>query len=220
MNGDHTPGPQLPTNEDLMTGHATAAEAREIESREATLDRATSPVGELLELALLYLEPAHREDEAIELLESIVARHPQHAEARVWLAYALLHFGMDQDSLARAREVVTPVLENTSHAGAAYMLLGEIGEEDGVEVAERIRLLEASVAAEPEWVNNRHDLAVAYFEAGRSEDATAQLEAALGSIRGEDPDWSLARRSYEESLTGRTAFEAEDRLRAASRELA
>ena len=202
-----------------MSGHASIEEQREIESREARLDRASSPANEVLELALMYLEPAHREDEAIELLESIVAREPQHAEARLWLAYALLHFLMDRPALARANEVLATLRNDPVYAGAANMLLAEIGEEQHAELGERIRFLEASVAAEPTWINNRHDLAMAYAEAGRVEEATAQLRVALENVRSEEAGWTRARRQYEESFTGRTAFAAAERMRAALRDL-
>lgn len=203
-----------------MSGHATPDELHAIETREATLDMATSPVGDLVELALLYLEPAHREADAIALLETVVARDPSHGQARVWLAWALLHFVMDGPSMTRAQELLTPLLDVEPYSGAAHMLLAEVRDEQGATVDARIRLLETSVAIEPDWVSNRHDLAWAYSEAGRHEEAATQLQAALHAIRPEDPRWTLVQRSFEESITGRTAAGAGDRLQADLAELA
>lgn len=204
----------------MMSGHAGPDELREIEAREARLDPATSPVGDLLQLGLLYLEPAHREDEAIELFETVVARTPEHAPARLWLAYSLLHFVMDAPALARAEEVLTPLLDSDSNEGAAYMLLAEVRDEQGADIAERIRLLETSVAREPDWVANRHDLAWAYSAAGRHDEAAAQLRKALEFVRAPDPARGLEEERFEESITGRTQFGAEERLHADLRELA
>lgn len=202
-----------------MSGHAAPEELREIETREAELDPATSPVADLLELGLLYLEPAHREEDAIRLFESILARDPDHGPARLWLAYSLLHYAMDQPSLARAQDLLTPLLDAGTYGGAAHMLLAEVRDEQGADVGERIRLLEASVAQEPDWVSNRHDLAWAYSAAGRHDAAAEQLEQALEAIRAEDPSWTAAERSYDQSITGRTEFGAEERLRADLRQL-
>jgi hypothetical protein len=43
----------------------------------------------------------------------------------------------------------------------------------------------------------------------------AEIRAALGNVRSEEADWTRARRQYEESFTGRTAFGAAERMRAA-----
>lgn len=196
-----------------MTGHETAEQRREIEQRAATVDVRTSPVDEIVELALLLLEPAHREDDAIDLLEAAVGREPLHPTAGLWLAYALLHVRMDAPSLVRAGEVIAPLLAVPASSGGAHLLLAEIGEEQGRGVDERIGLLEASVAREPDWVANRQDLAWAYSEAGRHDDAAAQLQHALTCVLPVDPAWGVARRSYEESITGRTAQGTEARLR-------
>jgi len=196
-----------------MSGHASPSESREIEAREKRLDPALSPIDDLLELALLYVEPAHREDEAIRLLEAVLQRDPFNGEARLWLAYILLHFRMDAPALARARDAVTPLLDTHPYGGAATLLLAEVRDEQGAGLAERIHILERSVAQEPDWVSNRQDLSRAYSEAGRNEDALEQLRRALNSISSVDPTWTGAKRNFEESITGRTAFGAEARLR-------
>jgi tetratricopeptide (TPR) repeat protein len=197
-----------------MTGHATWQQIRDIEAREAAVVPESSPVDAVLELALLLLEPAHRDDEAIELLEKVLARDPTYSPARLWLAYALLHTRMDTVALERAREVLTPLIDTPETAGAARLLLAEVGEEQGMTVDERISLLEASVAAEPEWISNRQDLAWAYSEAGRHQEAATQLEAALHSVIAANPSWGIARQAFEESITARTADGTIARLQA------
>lgn len=196
-----------------MTGHATSSELQEIQRLEANLDLSLNSVDDLMQLALLYMEPAHREEEAIQLLEAVISRDPLIGEARIWLAYVLLHYKMDSVSLSRAIEVLTPLLEDPTFDGPASMMVAEVLEEQGADLGDRIQFLEMSVAKEPSWVNNRQDLAWAYSASGRSEDARRQLELALGSVRRANPAWGVHRRNFEESITGRTAFGVEERLR-------
>lgn len=194
-----------------MSGHATADQEREIRARAAALGSASS-ADDFVDLALLYLEPAHQDGDAVALLERLLQWQPGNAVARIWLAYALLHMRLDGPPLQRAAEVLMPLLDESAAAGAAHMLLAEVRDEQGGDLAERISLLERSVALEPDWVNNRQDLAWAYSEAGRHADSAAQLQAAMAAVRDADPGWGLQRREFEESITGRTAAGARDRL--------
>lgn len=203
-----------------MSGHASPDQLADINVRAAALDPATSPPTDLIDLALLYLEPAHREDDAIELLEITLSREPNNGDATIWLAYALVHVRLDQAAMNRATDLLTPLLDDRTHAAAAHLLLAEVRDEQGADVAERIALLERSVALAPDWVNNRQDLAWAYSEADRQADAAAQLNQAITAIRAADPSWTIQQREFEESITGRTAAGTTERLREDLRELA
>lgn len=202
-----------------MTGHETPQQLHEIELRAAALDPRTSPVQDVVDFALLCLEPAHKEDEAIELLEMAIQRDPRPGAAQLWLAYALLHVRMDAESVERARQILSPLIDWPGLAGAAGLLLAEVREEQGAGLDERIALLEASVEREPDWVSNRQDLAWAYSEAGRHLDAVRELKQAIGSIVAVDPSWDDGRRNFEESITGRAAAGTEARLLADIAEL-
>lgn len=197
-----------------MTGHASAEELELVRRLESTVDPVAGPVDDLLELAQLYIEPCHREADAIRLLEAALRRDPDDARARFWLAYCCLHYLMDPDALRRAAALLGPVIEkDPQRAGAALMLLAEILEEQGaLPLDRRIALLEASVRSEPEWVHNRQSLAWAYKEAGRLSDALAQIRAALTNIASPDPAWTVTRRNFEESITGRTGHGIRERL--------
>jgi len=199
----------------VTSGHATPEELERVSRLEATLDLATSPVGELLALGLLYLEPFHREDDAMHVFEALLAREPDHGLAKLWLAYAYLHHVMDDAALARAAEVLESLLDGDSEvAAAARMLLTEVLEERGSpRLDERIRLLEESVEREPGWVYNRQSLAWAYRDAGRHADALDQIDDAVRNATGIHPDASVALRAFEESITGRGGHRAAERLR-------
>ena len=198
----------------MMSGHESKEEAELIGRLEANLDLNQSPIEDLLELGQLYIEPAHREDEAIRLFEAVLRRDPDNAAARFWLANIYLRYLMDQEALKRAVELLGPVLEDgSSYTGAAFMLLAEILEEPGdLPLERKIQLLEASAELEPEWVYNRQSLAWAYSEAGRFAEALAQLQRARANVIPPDPNWTLTRRNFEESVTGRAGHRVVERL--------
>ena len=202
-----------------MSGHASHEQLADIEARAAAVDMATTSATDLIDLALLYLEPAHREAEAIDLLEALLRREPGNAEARIWLSYALLHFRFDEANLTHAAELLAPLLDDPTYAAAAHLLLAEVQDEQGGDLTQRITLLERSVALAPDWVSNRQDLAWTYSEAGRHADAAAQLKEALTATRTADPSWTIQQREFEETITGRAAIGTEARLRDDLREI-
>jgi|SRR5579864_4004196 hypothetical protein len=93
-----------------MRGHATKEEEARVRDLESRVDLETSPLSQLLELGLMYQEPCHEEDRAILCLEAILARDPDCSLARIWLAYILLHYRMDNASLRRARQLLRPIV--------------------------------------------------------------------------------------------------------------
>jgi tetratricopeptide (TPR) repeat protein len=186
-----------------------------VERIEAVVDLEESPIEDLLELGQLYIEPCHREAEAISLFEAVLRRDHNNACAKFWLAYCCLHYLMDQDALRRAITLLESVTEggDTQYTGAAYMLLAEVREEEGsLSTDKKIQLLEASVSYEPNWVYNRQSLAWAYMEAGRHSDAIEQINHALANVRTPEPEWSVTKRNFEESITGRIGHRVTERL--------
>lgn len=198
-----------------MTGHANAEELRLVERLESAVDLATSPIEDVLELGQLYIEPCHREADAIRLFEGVLKRDPHHIWAKFWLAYCCLHYLMDREALRRARTLLESVMtRDPQHAGAACMLLAEVLEEEqgSASLHRQIRLLEASVGCEPGWVYNRQALSRAYRQAGRLVDAVAQIRAALSNVMVADPSWTVTTRNFEESITGRIGHRVAERL--------
>ena len=197
-----------------MSGHANEEEIQVVQQLESSIDFDTSPINDLLELGQLYIEPCHREGEAIAIFEAVLRRDPRNAHAKFWLAYCCLHYLMDPDSLRRAADLLESVIqEDPQHAGAAYMLLAEVLDEAGnLPLNRKLQLLEASVHREPGWVFNRQSLAWAYTEAGRYSDALAQLRIALANVTKADPSWSISTRNFEESITGRIGHRVIERL--------
>ena len=198
-----------------MNGHANAEGLKLIERLEAVVDLKESPLEDLLELGQLYIEPCHREAEAISLFETVLSRDHNNACAKFWLAYCCLHYLMDQDALRRATTLLESVIESgdTQYTAAAYMLLAEVLEEKGsLSTDKQIQLLEASVSSEPNWVYNRQSLAWAYMEAGRHSDALEHINQALANVKTPEPEWSFTKRNFEESITGRIGHRVTERL--------
>jgi tetratricopeptide (TPR) repeat protein len=197
-----------------MNGHATDEDMKIVRQLESKLDLGSSPLDDLLELGQLYIEPCHREGEAMRIFEAVLARDPNNADAKFWLAYCCLHYLMDPAALRRAAILLESLIQTSPKlAGAAYMLLAEVLDEEGnLTVDRKIELLEKSVALEPGWVHNRESLAWAYMEAGRFADALEQINRALTNVVTPTPDWKITIRNFEESITGRTGHLILERL--------
>jgi hypothetical protein len=190
-----------------MRGHATAEQEATVRALESRLDPATSSLASLLELALLYQEPCHEEDKAIELLETILERDSNYSLAKIWLAYLHRHYSLDPASFKKARQLLqsVPDSDRTLYA-AALLLLAEIGQGlEDLSTPELIRLLQASVASAPTWVANRNLLGWYLAEIGERDEAAVQIRAALRNIIPLDPAWPLAEREFEVSITARAA---------------
>jgi tetratricopeptide (TPR) repeat protein len=198
-----------------MNGHASAEELELIKRLEAGIDLKESSTKDLLELGQLYIEPSHREAEAIQLFETVLQRDPYNASAKFWLAYCCVHYLMDEDALQRATDLLESVIERgdgEEYTSAAYMLLAEVLEEGDLSTERKIQLLEASVGYEPDWVYNHQSLAWAYMEAGKPSDALEQINQALSNVKSPDPEWSVTKWNFEETISGRIGNRATERL--------
>lgn len=74
---------------------------------------------------MLYIDPAHREAEAISLLEEILEMDPSNGRAQLWLAYCCIHYLMDEPALRRAIALTEKLEEDSELGGAAAMLRAE-----------------------------------------------------------------------------------------------
>jgi tetratricopeptide (TPR) repeat protein len=188
-------------------GHATPEEQEEINRQEAYLKEEDAPVEHLVELGVLYIEPYHRVADAIAVFERVLERVPRNIDARFWLAYCCVHYLMDDAALRKAVGLLEAIIQHEpAGSGHAYLLLAEALEDQGrLSADDKIRLLEASVKCEPEWVYNRQSLAWVYRDTGRFEEALIQIEKALDNIREPDSSWSPAVRRFEQMVTGRNS---------------
>ena len=205
-----------------MSGVATPDELRMIRELETKVDLDRSPAEELLRLAQLYIRPMFKEALAIPVLEKILERDPGNAWATYWLAYCHLHYGIDQPSLLKAKQLLESWLvshecndSNAEECAAVHELLVEVRDDillSDISDAERVALLEESVRLAPQWSGNRWYLARAYIAVGRIEDAISQLEAAQANMIAADPCWDPTEDYFERSVTGRANYYLVDEL--------
>lgn len=188
-----------------MSGHETPDEKKYIEELEGKVNLKRSPIKELLELSILYIEPSHREDEAISLLKAVLKRDPTNEMAKVLLSYCYIHYLMDKDSLIYAEMLLKEVIESKiNNIGDAYNLLPCVLDELGkISLNEKIDYFELSVKFNPNWVNNHYNLAFTYRQAGRLVEAIKELQIAIKNLVSPEPSWSLADEYYESFITGR-----------------
>src|SRR6202165_707370 len=167
-----------------MTGHATPAEEAEASRLRLRVEEGLASIDEQLELACLLMEPLHQEDQAVNVLRTILRRDPACWIARVWLAYCDLQYFMDDESLRAGSQLLEQMHSDDAQAKAASLMLraGLGGAGDTISSADAIRLLEESVAAAPWWVNNRWSLAVRLAAAGRLLEADEQFAAAQQNV--------------------------------------
>lgn len=176
---------------------------------------------EELELGCYCIEPLHDEERAIACFERVLLRDPNCSLARIWLAYCYLHYSMDDESMRAGRALLETITEgDPEHRGAALLLSAELGDFSGqIAKEEVIDLLQRSVAAAPNWVNNRRSLATRYAALGHHPAADVQLSTAIQHIAVEDPQWHASRRLFEILITGRTAFQVAERMQELLRRL-
>jgi tetratricopeptide (TPR) repeat protein len=198
-----------------MAGHPNSCELKFVNRLEASINVESSPIQKLLELGQLYIEPCHRETDAISIFEVILRRDPNNSSAKFWLAYCCIHYLMDNKSLQRAVSLLNSVITyDHGFVGAAFMLLAEaLNDVGNFPLNDKIRLLESSVSYEPNWVYNRYYLALAYKQNGYIYDAMSQLQRALQNVMVDKPQYlDINTRYFEESITGRMAHKIKEKI--------
>ena len=124
-------------------------------------------------------------DQAIDQLRLALDLNPSNAETYAWLGRALLFTGALDDAIKASETALrldpNPDTNRVWDLGTAYFLAGR--------TADFVRLMAQTVAREPGFVFGYVILAVAYSEAGKSEDA-ARSAAALRKL---DPFFDSAR---------------------------
>jgi thioredoxin-like negative regulator of GroEL len=190
---------------DYEWGHADGQEREVVADLLRRIVPEESPTQDILDLALLLIEPCHREHQAIPLIEAVLKRAPSNGRAKILLAHCCIGYLVERPALKRAKALLASVIDtDPEYRGAAYMLLAEALYDMGkLPIGKEIRMLESSVACEPEWVYNRYRLAGAYKRVGRFSDAVDQMQRAVANIKDADPQWTLSDYYFESIITGR-----------------
>jgi hypothetical protein len=93
-----------------LWGHATLEEKRVIKELEEKIDVNKSPIGKLIELSLLYIEPCHNYEKAIELTKLILIRETENEMAKILMAFCCIHYLMSKDDLEYAEKILNEVI--------------------------------------------------------------------------------------------------------------
>jgi len=190
-----------------MWGHANLEEKRVIQELEEEINVNKSPIGKLIELSLLYIEPCHNYEMAIELIKSILRRDRDNENAKILMAFCCIHYLMSKSDLEYAEKILNEVITTgKKNKGEAYMLLAEVLQDLGkLKLKEEINLLELSVKFEPEWVSNHYLLSYAYEKMENLEKAIEHMNIAIKNLVDEKSNWSIAQYYYESFMTGRVS---------------
>ncbi len=187
-------------------GHATPEEQVYVQQLETDVAHKLelSSINSILELGQLYIEPCHREAEAMKLFEAVLRREPSNSAAKFWLAYCNAWYLMEySEAVPLLQEII---VEQADETAAAYVLLAYCKERlEQTTSEEQINLLQTSVELEPNWVNNHAALAWAYRKEGRLSEAIEQLKEAIENLVEVDSTWSLLHEIYEVQITGRAS---------------
>jgi tetratricopeptide (TPR) repeat protein len=185
------------------SSHATQAELAELERLEAAV-KSNDDRQLKLDLAQLLIEPAHRDDEAFKIYESILASDPWDAQAAVGAAYVHIHTFMAKENLLLAVSLLTQVLDRDGAAGRGEMLLAEaLGDLGRLTDLERMQMLERSVERAPTWSKNHLLLALAYRDLGDRDRARIHITAAQANRLSSAAGLTLVEVSFEVCYTGR-----------------
>lgn len=137
----------------------------------------------LLDLAQLSIEPLHREDEAIVLVEFVLRFEPDNPRARILFAYLALHYLIVDEQVRRAEGLLRDLVERRVELGAAASLLDDVRERIAPTGPEGdVELLRLSVEAEPSWSDNHHRLGRALYTRGDPVGAWREYDAAIGNL--------------------------------------
>jgi hypothetical protein len=195
-----------------MSGHASAQQRERIQQLEIRLLDGVASREELLELALLALEPEHDGVRASRLLKQIPVDDPLR---NLWLAYVDIYEGMDVPALNEATDLCNEILRSSIDRdirAAAFMLRAAALSRLSDIPAARGDALE-SVRLAPEWIGNRQLLAQILRECAEREAAEEELKRALANVYPMARPESYPVYMFERLITARLSGGIGDRIR-------
>jgi hypothetical protein len=196
-------------------GHATPDEKQHVQELEARVNAETSPLDQILELALNYIEPCHREDQAVSLLQEILKREPEHSAAKIWISYCCRWALMSPEWQHYAQGLLQEVVArepNPELIAGAYYMMAQLESELAFPkwnapevVARQIELLQASIKHAPHWFYNHFMLAWLLKDSGRLAEAIEEMQTGIDNIIEPDPHWDAPTLYFEAYITWRLA---------------
>jgi len=195
-----------------IKGHANDQQRRRTQQLEERLHSDTASEDEILELALLAIEPGHDGVRAAGLLRRMSASHPLR---NVWLAFVDIYEIMDLAALAEAVEACSEALVGNADVTiqAAAMMLRAAAQRQLTHSAQARADCEESVRLAPHWIGNRLLLFQILTELGEYAAARRQIIDALHNVRPIPHPAKYVDYLFERLITARSASDMEKRLR-------
>ncbi len=205
----------------FSAGHARADEIDRVKALEMKLRSDAISEEEVLELALLNIEPLHNGFRAVELLEGLVKSNPGNVLGRLWLAFCDIYELMDPASLRNARLLCDGILRETSEprTRAAALLLSATAARQLSNDVDVRNELEECVSLAPNWITSRQVLAREYERHGMKTAAKDQLLKALENAEESPKAGNPLADLFDLLITGRNTYKVTDRIREQLREL-
>ena len=201
----------------FASGHPNVSERARITELEAKLRNRGMNSAELLELALLNLEPLHDGFRAVELLGKIQPEDPRYALAKLWLAYTYIYELLDEVALRNAMKLVDQLIEEEGASvevkAAAFLLKAAAVRELGVGDTDPAEYVRASIALAPGWIANRQLLARIHQERGEQAAAEEELLKAIEACGQQPEAKNIVDQMFESLVTARGSHRIADRLR-------
>ncbi|MFC8827613.1 tetratricopeptide repeat protein [Streptomyces sp. NPDC057137] len=148
------------------------------------------------------------EDSAVAMVGDLVTADEGNPRAVLLHSHSALHLLMDDESIAKARRLLSAVPVESVYRPMAATHLAAINERHGAERSDReltFRLISESVDRAPEFVSNNAWLGRLYARRGETTEARHYLARAKANIlpKGEARDrLSLVERAWHECFTG------------------
>ncbi|MET9557352.1 hypothetical protein [Streptomyces sp. NPDC006645] len=155
------------------------------------------------------LEWFDEEDAAVAMVGDLVTADEGNPRAVLLHSHSALHLLMDDESIEKARRLLTAVPVESAYRPMAAMHLAAINEWNGVGSSDReltFRLISESVERAPEFVSNNAWLGRLLAKRGETAEARRHLTRAKANIlpKGEARDrLSVVERAWHECFTGR-----------------
>jgi tetratricopeptide (TPR) repeat protein len=195
-----------------MNGHANDQQRRRIQQLEERLHRDIASEDDILELALLAIEPGHDGVRAAGLLSRLPASDPLR---NVWLAFVDIYELMDLAALAEAVDACSEALGGSTDVTiqAAALMLRAAAQRHLTHIAQARADCEESVRLAPHWIGNRQLLSQILTELGEYAAARKQLIEALHNVRPIPHPEEYVDYMFEQLITARSSDGIEKRLR-------
>src|SRR5207248_753581 len=132
-----------------------------------------------------YIEPCHREDDSVRLIEQVLSVEPTNLRACVLLGYCSLHYLIAAAAIDRAQTILLRLTTTSDRqwSAARLIVLDEIESILNPDAdARSMELLRRCIDLEPDWVWNHQRLARRLAGSGQRGEAINHMTRAVSNL--------------------------------------